>query len=404
MAPPPAAIAESNTLRVVTGRSNGREDSMPAPARRLPALALLTLLTALLLAGSAGAAGNRENDQAPRTPDGKPDLTGTYDASTLTPLSRPPQFGDNLYLTPEEAEKIEKTARELRALTSQNSNPDREAPDVGGARSFGLEGAPANPLEAAAGNVGGYNSFWLDQGDSVLTVDGQFRTSIITEPKNGQQPPLTPDAMRRMRQLYDQFHPNDGTAFWLEWDRPGPYDDIEVRPLPERCLLTYSTAVPVLPSIYNNTQRIVQTGDEVMILTEMVHDVRVVRLHSQHLPAEMKFWLGDSIGWWEGDTLVVETTNFKSEPGGYYYGPVDRLKVIERFTRWNQKTLHYAFEVENPERWTGPWKGDLTWTSIDGEPNGRVFEYACHEGNYAMGNIMRGARLLEREARESSSD
>ncbi len=374
---------------------------MSAPTRLLT---IVVFAAALATTASSHATANPADDSIPRMPDGKPDLSGTYDTSTLTPLVRPSKFGDSLYLTPEEAEEIEKEEREFLELTSQTSDPDRDAPDTGGARSFGLEGTPANPLEAAAGNVGGYNSFWLDRGDSVMEVDGKFRTSIITEPKNGQQPPLTPDAMRRLGQLRDQFHPNDGTAFWLDWDRPGPYDDIEVRPLPERCLLTYSTAVPALPSLYNNTKRIVQTGEEVMILNEMVHDARVVRIDSEHPPAEIKLWMGDSIGRWEGDTLVVETTNFKEEPGGYYYGPVEKLKVVERFTRWDEKTLHYAFEVENPDRWQGPWKGDYLWSSIDDDPNGRVFEYACHEGNYALGNIMRGARLLEKEAREASNE
>jgi hypothetical protein len=365
-----------------------------------PALAVATLL--VLGIPTVGPAFGADGE-IPRMPDGRPDLSGTYDIATLTPLSRPAKYGDKLYLTPEEAAEIERREAEFRAKADQSSDPNREAPSEGGDLPFAFDGSEPGLL-AASGNVGGYNGFWIDRGDSVVEVDGQFRTSIITEPANGQQPPIVPSAMPNMRALADQFHPNDGTAFWLEWDRPGPYDDMEVRPLPERCLLTFSSAVPALPSLYNNTKRIVQTADEVMILNEMVHDARVVRLDSEHPPAEMKSWLGDSIGWWEGDTLVVETTNFKTEPGGYYYGPVDRLKVIERFTRWDEKTLHYAFEVENPDRWTAAWKGDFTWPSIDGAPHGRVYEYACHEGNYALGNIMRGARLLEREAAGKSSE
>ena len=378
---------------------------MHARTRRL----LVGFLVGFLVVAAAPTIAIAASDgEIPRMPDGKPDLSGTYDIATLTPLQRPARYGDKLYLSPEEARAIEEREREFLAKANESSDPNRQAPDEGGDVPFGFDGSEPGLL-AASGNVGGYNGFWIDRGDSVVEVDGQFRTSIITEPANGQQPPPAAEAMPRMRALADQFHANDGTAFWLGWDRPGPYDDIEQRPLPERCLLTFSTAVPALPSLYNNTKRIVQTADQVMILNEMVHDARVVRLNSEHASPDLRFWMGDSIGWWEGDTLVVETTNFKSEPGGYYYGPVDRLKVIERFTRWDEKTLHYAFEVENADRWTAAWKGDFTWPSIDDQPEGkvsegRVYEYACHEGNYALGNILRGARLLESEAAEGSSE
>jgi hypothetical protein len=165
----------------------------------------------------------------------------------------------------------------------------------------------------------------------------------------------------------------------------------------ERCLSSFSSIIPALPALYNNYKRIVQAGDRVMLLNEMVHDVRVIRVGGEHPPADIKFWMGDSIGRWEGDTLVVETTNFLHEPGGFGFGSIDNLKITERFTRWDEDTLHYAFEVENPDRWTTSWKGDFTWPEVDG----RVYEYACHEGNYALRGILRGARVLEQDARDA---
>lgn len=330
--------------------------------------------------------------EIPRTPTGKPDLTGMYDIATLTPMQRPAKFGDNLYLTPEEAAQIEREEQEQLALGAAASDPNRAAPELGGAAPVGLGEDQRENL--GAGNVGGYNNFWIDRGDSVVTVDGKFRTSIITDPANGREPAPTPQAMRAFGGLRDLMRPNDGTAFWAEWDRPGPYDNMEQRPFAERCLNSFARTIPAAPALYNNFKRIVQTEDTVMILNEMVHDVRIVRMNAEHAPADVKLWMGDSIGWWEGDTLVVETTNFLHEPSGFSIGNVDQLKVTERFTRQDEKTVHYAFEVENPERWVSAWKGDYTWPQVDE----KLFEYACHEGNYALGNIMRGARVLEEEA------
>ncbi len=328
----------------------------------------------------------------PRLPSGRPDISGTYDLATLTPLERPAKFGDSLYLTKEQAAEIEAAEQEQIAKGAQLSDPNRGAPSDGGAPPVGLDDSEREGL--GAGNVGGYNNFWIDRGDSVVEVDGQFRTSILTDPANGRRPPMTAEARQKMAGLRDSFRPNDGTAFWVDWDRPGPYDNPEQRPLSERCLASFGSTVPALPALYNNFKRIVQTDHHVMILNEMVHDVRVVRMDSKHAPAEVQSWFGDSIGWWDGDTLVVETTNFKPAPAGFGFGNTETLKVTERFTRWNKDTLHYAFVVEDPSIWTAPWKGDFTWPQAEE----RVFEYACHEGNYAMGNILRGARLLEKEA------
>ena len=174
---------------------------------------------------------------------------------------------------------------------------------------------------------------------------------------------------------------------------------METRGLGERCLLGFGSAggPPMLPVLYNNMKKIVQTPDYVMILVEMVHDARIVRMNQEHLPPHIRKWMGDSVGRWEGDTLVIDTTNFNDQPG---LRQADRnLHVVERFTRLDSGRLLYRFEVEDPTMWTSSWSGEYVWPA---SPD-RVFEYACHEGNYALGNIMRGARLLEADALTKTS-
>ena len=189
---------------------------------------------------------------------------------------------------------------------------------------------------------------------------------------------------------------NTGEAWWLEvGDGSGPYDNLEQRPLAERCLLGFGSTAgpPMLPVLYNNLKRIVQNDDYVMILTEMVNDARIIRLDSEHLPSHIRRWKGDSIGRWEGDTLVVETRNFHPDAG--FRGAAENLYVVERFSKTPDGSLLYQFEVEDNTVWKEPWRGEYTWPKT----NDKVFEYACHEANYALGNIMRGARLLEAEKR-----
>ena len=236
----------------------------------------------------------------PRTPSGRPDLSGTYDTSTVTPLQRPREFGDRLTLTQEEAaiiasdpdglarvfglapagsdERAAARAEQQRA-GFETGDGNREAPPVGGDGSGG-----------AAGNVGGYNTFWIDRGDAAFQIDGLVRTSIITDPPNGRQPPLT-DSARAARAARAGFaRPNDGTAWWLEDDleAPGPYDNPEQRPHAERCLMGFGSTAgpPMLSVLYNNMKRIVQTEDTVVILVEMVHDARIVRMNAEHNPPE----------------------------------------------------------------------------------------------------------------------
>ncbi len=332
---------------------------------------------ALLLVGCGSRA------DVPRTVDGLPDLSGTYDVATITPLQRPTEYGENLILTPELARQAEALVAAGKAERNQASDPNRGAPPVGG------DGSPG-----AAGNVGGYNAFWIDNGENAIQVEGQYRTSIITRPVNGRRPELTSDGKERSIARRARFRPNRGTAWWLELDGVGPYDGPEVRSLSDRCLLGFGSTggPPMLPVLYNNLKRIVQTPDHVMILVEMVHDARVIRLNSEHVDPSVRRWLGDSVGWWEGDTLVVDTTNFTDRPALSL--ATRDLHVVERFTRIDDNTLLYGFEVDDPNTWVAPWSGEYPWPIS----SNRVYEYACHEANYAMEGILKGARILEVEA------
>ncbi len=331
--------------------------------------------------------------EPPRTPSGQPDLSGVYDVATLTPLERPRAYGDKLTLTDEEAEAVARKETELAEQADAASDPNRSAPEIGGAGFAGDLEVPE--LDAAAGNVGGYNWFWIDRGSGAFKIDGKWRTSIITDPPNGRRPPLTEQGKRRAMARARIYRPNTGQAWWLEAGLdPGPYDDPELRPLAERCLLGFGSTAgpPMLPVLYNNLKRIVQTESHVMILAEMVHDARIIRLNAEHAPPDVRSWLGDSVGRWEGDTLVVDTTNFTDQPA--LTGASRGLHVVERFSRIDENTLLYRFTVEDPAIWTRPWSGEYIWPVSDG----RVFEYACHEANYSFSGILRGARVLEAEA------
>lgn len=321
-------------------------------------------------------------DTLPRTASGHPDLSGFYDSGTLTPLNRPREFGDKQFMTKEEAASIMARAATSLAAANAPSDPERGAPVVGGDGNQAL----------GAGGVGGYNAFWVDPGSEVVAIDGKIRTSIIYDPPNGRQPAMTRVGRMRMADNFSSFgHRNDGTASWLDYDGPGPFDNPESLALAERCLLGFSVGPPMLPGLYNNFKRIVQTDTHVMILLEMVHDARIIRLNDEHLPAGMTRWFGDSVGHWEGDTLVVDTRNFKSATG--LGGAGEELHLIERFTLQADGNLQYDFTVDDPSAWTSPWSGAYVWQ----KSTDKVFEYACHEGNYSMGNILRGARLLEEE-------
>jgi len=343
-----AAFAVTVTVRV-----NGQAAKVPAPAASKRAI--------------------------PRLADGHPDLQGTYDLATLTPVERP--AGSPLVMSDEDGLKLERQAAARRDQLGAPIDGNRAAPPVGGDGSAG-----------PAGNVGGYNNFWIDAGSRYTVIDGQRRASLLIDPPDGRVPQMTPQARQRfarnIRPTSDQSAREDDPGF----EGGGAYDDPERRPLGERCLMGFgsTSGPPVLPNyFYNNLHQIVQTKDSVLILTEMVHDARVVRMNAEHLPKTITKWMGDSVGHWEGDTLVVDTTNFSEKTR--FRGSTPNLHIVERFTRVDAKTLMYRFTIEDPDTWTKPWTAEYTWPATDE----LLYEYACHEGNYAMGNILRGARLKE---------
>jgi hypothetical protein len=306
----------------------------------------------------------------PRTADGTPDLQGNWTNATITPLERP--SGQSATLTAAQVARIEKGMADRVEQLAQPSDPNRTAPPQGGDGSTG-----------AAGNVGGYNNFWIDPGDRVAVINGEYRSSIITDPPDGRVPAFTEQgrAKQAERQALNR--------------RFGQYDNPENRPLAERCLMSFGSNAgpPMLPNyFYNNNYTIVQTKAHVMIMTEMVHDARIIRMGGEHGPKELRPWMGDSIGRWEGNTLVIETTNF--HPQQLFRGASDTLKVTERLTRVAADTIHYQFTIDDSETFTRPWSGELPFKAMDE----LIFEYACHEANYALSNVLSGERAQEREA------
>jgi hypothetical protein len=363
----------------------GRAASLPA---------VLLAITSTMFGGQVLIA---QRDQIARLPNGRPDLSGTYDAATLTPLERPVALGEKAFLTLDEARALAESERALVDKANRHSDADRDAPPEGGAAVVGFEDSEDGGNRFGAGNVGGYNWFWVDRGSEAFAIDGQFPTSIVVDPPNGRIPPLTEAARQQRMARANWRRANDGTGWWVAIEGPGPYDGPESLGIAERCLLGFTGAAPTFPSLYNNFKRIVQTDDHVMILIEMVHDARIVRLDSQHPPADQRFWLGDSIGWWEDDTLVIETTNFL--PQGAMRGASENARVTERFTPQVGGDVLYRFTLDDPTVWTAPWTGEYLWRAS----NERIYEYACHEGNYAIEGILKGARLLEAEARSEAT-
>ena len=317
----------------------------------------------LLLAVPLSAQSRAQAWSAPRTPDGHPDLQGVWTNATLTPVERPASVQGKLTLSDQEAKAFEK--KEEDELQAQ-------------------DGASDGPLIAAAGSsgTGGYNVLFIDRGAELARVDGLKRTSLIVDPPDGKIPALTDAAKQSTAAVVDR------------------YDNIHDRPLSERCLLGFSSTAgpPMLPVLYNNNYQIVQTPDHIMILVEMVHDVRIIRMNAQHAPANVRKWLGDSVGHWEGDTLVVDTTNF-SDYTTFYEDALDGLQartaknlhVVERFQRISADTILYRAAIDDPTTFTRRWTVEYPFLAAAGP----VFEYACHEGNYAMTDIMGGARKME---------
>jgi hypothetical protein len=305
------------------------------------------LLRGMIVAGlmaAPAAAQQAKKWMPPRTPDGRPDLNGIWSNATITPLERPPELAGKQYFTEEEAGAYEK--RMLRELNRdrRSSNPDED-----------LKGA--------------YNELWFDRGIAVVPTR---RTSLVVDPPDGRVPSLTPAARKA-------GEAREGIA-----SRPpeGPQD---LTPI-VRCLVWPTSIPPMLPTAYNNNYQIVQTPGYVAILAEMIHDVRIIPIDGRsHLPATVRQWFGDSIGRWEGDTLVVDTTNFTGKTN--VSGSDENLHVIERFTQTGENTILYEFTVDDPTAFTRVWKGEVPMTRAPGP----IYEYACHEGNYSMESILKGA-------------
>jgi len=319
-------------------------------------IALCTILGAALGLAAAPAA-FAQAYSPPRTPDGKPDLQGTWTNSSITLLERVnPSLP--LVLDAEQVARMEGSRMQQEVSANSPTSPDEGAPQAGGA-------------------IGGYNAFWLDRGMKVGVVNGTARSSWITEPANGKMP------------VSDQGKARIATILATRGE-----DGPEGMNPADRCLVGSrgSGGPPMLNNIYNNTYHIVQTTDHVMIEVEMMHDARIVRLGQEHKPAAVSQWLGDSVGHWDGDTLVVVTKNWNRWHGDYE--PVflsEQATVTERFTRTGPDELTYAFEIDDPGFYTQTWKAEMIFTTSSGP----VYEFACHEGNHALYNILQGARLQE---------
>ncbi|HTM12189.1 MAG TPA: hypothetical protein VL127_04720 [Bryobacteraceae bacterium] len=302
----------------------------------------------------------------PRLPDGHPDLGGFWSNNTAIPLERPPAFAGREFLTDEEAKTVQQGSRD-RTLAA-----DRQAVE--------------KPNE-----VGDYNAAFKEDAKWVMA---NKRNSIITDPKDGRIPPLTPEAQKKLEaaQELHKLHylngPEDMTTF-------------------ERCITTINSGPPMLPNAYNNNYQIVQTHDHVVIYVEMIHDVRIISLDGRP-HSNVRQWAGDSRGHWEGDTLVVETTNFNGKRGWFstqlkFYGddlkrPDEKMTVIERFTRTAPDMLLYQFTISDPATYITPWSGEIVMRPFAGP----VYEYACHEGNYGMQLMLAGARAQEKAARDAA--
>jgi hypothetical protein len=314
------------------------------------------------LAG-AGAAQSAPGYAPPKTAWGAPDVQGHWNSTSITSLQRPPGV-KRLTVTEDEGRRIVEE-NPLIMLTRQEAASQGQDPNN-------------TDILADKNADRGYNTYWIDPGTRLATVKGELRTSWIVDPPNGRVPFKT------------GAHRAGGSAYA---DSGENFDGPETRPLLERCLMTETTAGPIMQNaMYNSTLQIVQSPRAVMIVVEMVHHARIIPIvanaaAAKHGPDVIPQWGGDSVGWYEGDTLVVETRNVNPlQPS--LISPTGKL--IERFSRWNDKQVLYAFEVDDPALYTQVWKGEMALNTS--KP---MYEYACHEGNYAMEGILRGARELE---------
>ena len=319
-------------------------------SRRAVYVLLGFALPVTLTAQAEKRAAPRPSTKAPtiaRTADGKPDLQGIWDFAQLTPFERPDALaGKSSFASDDEAE-------EFAQQRIDNNNKDRR------------DGGAAADVERA------YNDFWWDFGTRVAK-----QTSLVIDPPSGRVPPLTEAAKARAGQRGGQR-----------------YDNVEERPLAERCILGFNSGPPMIPSAYNNNMQLVQTRDYVMIHNEMIHSARVIDLRRQsHLAKDVRLLTGDSIGHWEGDVLVVDTTNFLKEGG--FRGATANMHLVERFSLDDQNTLRYKFTVDDPATWTAAWTASIPMTRTDDQ----MFEYACHEANFGLENVLKGGRFRDKQS------
>jgi hypothetical protein len=297
----------------------------------------------------------------PRTADGHPDLRGTWNYSTLTPLERPRDLADKAFFSEHEAAEFENRAR-------QNRNVDLNRETTPTARGV-INGTVETEDLASA-----YNEFWWDRGTKVVKTR---RTSLVIDPPDGKIPALTLQAQQRMAALDEANR------------RPaeGPED----RPLSERCILRPNSGPPMTPTGYNNNFQLIQIPGYIVIFNEQIHDARIIPLDGRpHLPQNVRLWMGDSRGHWEGETLVVDTTNFSGKVN--FRGSGENMRLVERFTRTEPDTLLYEFTVDDPQSFTRTWTAQIPMNRTQEQ----MYEYACHEGNYSMFTTLSGARALEK--------
>ena len=332
-------------------------DARPVAIAR--GLAIVMAVGLLAPASASAQPSTPSTSTVPRTPDGHPDLQGVWDFGSVTALQRPAALADKEFLTDEDV-----AALEAQAAAGRVDRPPR------------------------AGDPGSYNQFWFARG---TTVAGTRRTSLIVDPPAGRLPPYTREGEARMAAREEARRRN-----------AGPED----RDVDERCILGFNSGPPMLPGAYNNFVQVFQGPGHVAILNEMVHDVRLVPLDGRpSLPQQIRQWKGDSRGRWEGDTLVIETMNFMAIGTAHPAPNMERLeatgshlRLVERLRRLDAETLLYEFTMDDPTAWTMPWSVELTMTRSDDA----LYEYACHEGNYGLFNILAGARTAEDAAQSGS--
>ena len=333
---------------------------------------LAAACTVIALLALAPAVASAQGAEPPRTLWGAPDLQGVWDFRSITPMERPDDLADQEFLTAEEAARLEQeTLDRNQELLLRPARRTEATASV----DQGEEGAP-----------GFYNNLWLDRGTTIV---GTRRTSLVVDPPNGKMPPLTPEEEQRraeyaeLREGVDTHAPTPGG--WME--------ELGTNGLQLRCITGFNSGPPMTPGGYNNNVQVFQTPNFVALLNEMNHNVRFVPLDGRpHV--DLPQWTGDSRGRWDGDTLVIETNNFLRETSFAQGRTGSNLQLVERLTRVSEDTLLYEATINDPTVWTSPWTYEVPMVLND-QP---IYEYACHEGNYGLTNILAGARAQEAEA------